>query len=353
VPVVLVLPELLPVVVAVAAMLLLWASTTILVKPLIWLFSQIPVVGERLGDAIGGFWHFLTDWASTWAQQAIQPLVDAADWISGTIQYLARQAQAAVSSIYSSIVTVSGKVITLAGWAQAQVAALLTRAAATAASIAGLVAHNAYVALQLAAIVAVKIPGAVAQAVATAQAWAAAQLLTLHRALTAAIALVAAEARALLAAEAVARAGGDAAARAAAAAELLLAQRAIAAAMTALRTSTQVEVQALDHAIQGVQTQIGNWAIPATIAATITATMTEVIRIARCNDPMCSWLSPQLGILNLVEDGIMLAAVVELVQAAAHDPEGAARVAIADFEAVAGGVEGLLADLTGIRARAA
>lgn len=352
-PVVFVLPELLPVFVAVAAMLLLWASTTLLVKPLVWIFSQIPVVGEHIGDAISGFWQFLTGWAQTWAQSAVQPLVDAADWISGTFQYLIHQAYLAVSAIHSSLVVTADRVTTWVGWAQAQVALLLTRAAATATAIAGLTAHNVYVAGQLAWIVATRIPGAIATAVVTVERWVAAQLLTLHRALTAAIALAAAEARALLASEALARAGGDAAVRAAAAAELLLAQKAVASAMAALRTSVNADVRAVERSVAGVQTQIGTWAIPATIAATITTTIAEVTRIARCNDPMCAFLTPQLGILNAIEDGVMLAAVVELVRAAAHDPEAAAHTAVADFEGVAGAVEGLLADLTGIRARAA
>src|SRR5206468_12366075 len=65
-----------PVFVAVAVMLLAWAVTTLLQRPLVFLLQNIPVVGYSIAAAVGNAIGSVIEWALSWAKAAVAPLVE-------------------------------------------------------------------------------------------------------------------------------------------------------------------------------------------------------------------------------------------------------------------------------------
>lgn len=347
IPLVLVAPELLPIMVGVAALLLAWAVIYIFQKPIVWVLSQIPVVGGALADGVGNLIYNVSQFVVSAVNGAIQPLVDVLDfivgipvkivqlgtiavyWVSGNIRGLWSQLTAGLSSVWSSIGSILSQAATLAS----QVAGQAARIAAQAGSI-------AY-------IIATAIPLAISRAVAAAEAWASAQIKvavsTLHGL------LLALESRvlAMVGAEAAARAAADAATRAFAAARATEVAAANAAAIAAERAYVGLHVGQLGQAIDGIESQIGNIALPLTITGTIAIATAEIARIARCTDPVCGYIGPQLAALEAIQDAGLLALLTGAVVAASRDPEGAARETVHAIRPLEDMVGGLLRDLTG------
>src|SRR4051812_45929581 len=61
--------------VGVAVMLLAWAVTTLLQRPLVYLLERVPVVGYSISQAVGNAIGAVIDWALGWAKAAVDPLV--------------------------------------------------------------------------------------------------------------------------------------------------------------------------------------------------------------------------------------------------------------------------------------
>jgi hypothetical protein len=64
---------------------------------------------------------------------------------------------------------------------------------------------------------------------------------------------------------------------------------------------------------------------------------------------MCSYLSPQLGALNAIEDVALIGALLAIVGEAINDPVAGARTARAAIDPMAAEAADLFASFTGIR----
>jgi hypothetical protein len=312
-------------------------------------FRGIPVVGSQIHDAIVSLGAAFGAWVGARLAPAIQPLIDAVDFIVGIPTWIVRTATAALTWAYIAIVTTTSQLGVVRAWAEAQVASILGHLASLASRLADVVGRVTAAEAAIARVVAITVPAAIATAVGQAVNRARELVAAASASLSTAILVAKAAVLAALGQEAAARLAADAAVRAAAAAEAAAVGRAASAAIAAEAAATLAGDAALERTIAGLRSQVGEWAGPATIAATITATLTEVSRLRRCADPMCSYLTPQLAALTAIQDAALLAALTGLAVQASHDPEGAARETVAAVGSIEGAISGALGALTGIR----
>jgi hypothetical protein len=119
--------------------------------------------------------------------------------------------------------------------------------------------------------------------------------------------------------------------------------------LNALEGVIQGDLDGLTHDLQHALELIGPITAGMTIAGLIAAVQTVVRDIERCHDPMCSYLSPQLGALNAIEDVALIGALLAIVGEAINDPVAGARTARAAIDPMAAEAADLFASFTGIR----
>lgn len=342
------IPAAVLVVIALAVLLLAWASSVFLAKPLTWLLLQLPVVGQSAAKAVGGMLDSIATWVLSWGQGAVQAMVDALDFVIGSAQWLVRQLAITLSSIVNTLTKLGAWTYAHVGALAGQVATLLARVNAIAAQLATALARITALGVTVGGIIATRLPAAIASAVAQAAKYADAAVRQLDRTLRAAIAAALATAFAAITAEERARQAADAAVRAAAAAEAANAARSAAAALAQAERTIGIEVDGLGRAIDGVATKIGPLAWP-TVAIGLTTILTELETMRRaCVDPTCSFMGPQLRSLELAQDVAMLAAISALVAQAARDPEAAAAETLAAVRPIDGLVRSTFGAISGI-----
>lgn len=348
-PLVLALPPLVELVIGVAALLLAWASSLYLVKPLVWIVGQIPVIGGQIAQGATGLGAKVGEWVGTWIVGTIQGTINILDWASGSATYAIRNATSALSWAHDSIIGIARAFYSRMAAAESGLALVLTRAQALAAQVAGMASRVTAVAVQVAYLATVGLPGAIATATAHAVATSGQAIAAVRATLQAAIAAASAAALASIGQEAAARASADAAIRAAAAAEAALIGRQAAAALAAQEAAIGAEVGQIGQAIDGIAAKIGPIAFP-TVAIGLTTIQTLIRTLERdCINPTCGFIGPQLGALEALEDVALLAAVAELVAHAAQHPQAAAADTIGDAGPLLGAVSGLFRELTGIQ----
>lgn len=310
-------------------------------------FRGIPVVGGQIHDAIVAVAAAVGQFWTTRLEPALQPVIDTIDFVAGIPTWIVRTATGAATWVYVQVVGLAYTLSTLSGWAHGQIAGILTRIAAAAASIATLQARAAALAASIANIIASRIPAAIAAAVAQASAYARGLVAAAVASLTLAVQAARAAALAAVGQEVAARQAADAALRAAAAAEAAAVGRQAAAATAAVAASASAGILDLERNVAGLAEKVGPVAVGTTIAATIAATEAELERLRRCSDPICSYLSPQLDALNALLDVGTAVLLAELVASAVHDPKGTAGTVIEAADPLIAGARGLYGTIVG------
>lgn len=344
---VLALPAVAVVAIAVAMLLLLYLRPVGLQDVIEQFLRGVPIVGGQIVDAFRNIIGAIGSWITTWVDPMVQPLVDLLDFVVGLPVAVVAATIRAVGVVVARLAGLASAITLGLAAAASRISGLAASLELAAARIAGIVAQLAALASRVSSIVTTAIPAAISRAVALAEAWTRDQLAALRALLTAATLALESRVLALLGQEQLARQAGDAAARAFAQARAAEVAAAAAVAIALERTATGARLGELGQAIDGVETAIGEWAAPVTIAATIATTIAEIEQLRRCTDPMCAYLSPQLGALEAIADVATIAAIAELLHAAAHDPEAAAKATLAAVGPVVAGAAGLFGELTG------
>lgn len=314
-----------PIIVALAVMLLAWAVTTLLQRPLVFLLSNIPLVGYSISHAVGDAIGSVIDWALSWARSAVSPLVELIavpiKALSDFILMLATTAE----TIAQSIITVARVAAGEVGEVAARLASLVAQLASLGSLIASVRAALASLVERVAAILSSAIPAAITAVQAWARALVSSAVAAARAALQGAIdairpwaiaAITAALApiRALLA--------------------LVPAQiaQAIAVAVHPLAAGLEALGKAMGDAIGAILTRLSVLEkllpllalIP--LVGIIPRTIDEFWRQKRgCVDPTCDLLGPLLQGLGAAGELLSGSVLLALVAGAINDPEGAAQ----------------------------
>lgn len=311
----------------VALLLLVYAATTLLVKPLVILLGAVPVVGSQIADALRKGAQMISDWALSWAKTSSDVLVSLVNapvkWLGDVWRELIATFNGIVANInwLLGLIMAAGAVATVLAVRLGQVTLSLTsQLVALAASVWG-------------------------TAVAAARAVIAPiehSLRTLIAATAAAAAVAAANARTFAQ-------GLVNAAQALAAGQLAKAVATLLATMHAIAATDA-------QAIQGVKADVdklGALVNPLAAAGLLTlvpALVRELDMLRKeCIDPTCSVITPQLPTLNALFDISTLLIVGGLVGEAVADPEGAARTTAGAVSTVERGAAELVGAFAGIR----
>lgn len=332
------LPEIL---LAIAALLLVFWLGVMLEKPLVSALQGIPVLGGNIANAVSQGLARFHAWLSGWVDGVVGPaigyvmgfvhnLVAFPAVTVGAIEYLMDQLRLVTNAAGGHFALVARQVASLSG-SLSGLANRIVSVAAAAASALGLA--------QL--LRSTVIPQAQAAAEAHAGAYTRSQVSAEAQARAEAIAQARLAAAALVSLEAKARESGDAKVAAAAAA----AAAAIRAALGELSTHVRTETDAKVTQLEGELTRLREQTIPkvqaqeATDVATLTAELTIAQQALRCLEPLCS--SGYANLIGQLLEGAELLALLELVGQAVRDPQGTAR----EMAGLVGGIEGAVSGM--------
>lgn len=310
------------VVAAGAVLIVVWACSIILIKPLAFLLSQIPVIGADAGQNLARGADAVVSWAAEWAKTAVNAMVQLISVpvtfireVIGNLIGLGQDVVANIVKLVQGLGQLVGQVVHNAAYAVGQLIAL-----------AGQIAHLAAAVPGIAADVFRSLIGAVDHA------WRAAVA-----AVSAALAAAVAAENALIAAV-----KGDLL-------KLIAGQVGVlSAAITAMAATLRAEWATDLGPINVELGQIGQVLAPILaldLTLAIPRILTEIETMRReCVDPMCNVLTPFLGALGAVTDVATIALVGGLAGEAIANPEGTARATAQ----VADEVHGLASDLFGL-----
>lgn len=328
----------------IVAVLLVW-----MIGVLAYVLSHVPVIGDQIASTLRDWQGSLQAGAQAQLNSQVKALTDTIDFISGTVQAFIREVTdtatwlgGQLSAIGSAALEGLQALQTGLQSAAAAVTHLIQQAATLAAQIAS---GAAALANALARIVPDLIARAISQAVGAVTDTIHGVQVTLQHAISQAVAQFDAE---LAHAQTVFGQAIDGI-RAQLNAGLQNLRHTIDGEIAHVRADVGQSIDGLTGTIQGVETQIGAWVGPITIAAAIEGVITEVGRIARCHDPMCSYLTPQLSSLNEIAELAQLVAIGELVALAVQHPEQARSEVLGLVDGARGMVQTVFADLTGLQ----
>lgn len=147
--------------IAVAVMLLAWAVTTLLTKPLVYLLQHVPVVGYSIGRAVEDAVGEVIRWALNWAAKAVDALVQLVAVpvmaVVNFVNMLAQTAEALAAAIVRVAAVAAGQVGTLAD----RIANLVARVAGLVASVATIWTSIHHLSERIAAVLSSAIPAAI------------------------------------------------------------------------------------------------------------------------------------------------------------------------------------------------
>lgn len=297
-----------------------WFASLLLIKPLTWLISQVPVVGQQIAQALENGVGAMEQWMQQQAKNSLAPLVAIVSAPVHWLQSVIGQAVTAAESIVAQLVAMVQSVLQLA----ARVSLALSNIAGELGSLAARIA-------------------ALWSALAT----------TAYRVASALIAVAESRLRALIAGVSASIPVLDRILRAVIASEVAKVVSLITATDHALRLLLATTVATLRHewATDLAPIQRGlDVALPVTTAVTAVGVIpfvaewaTELPRIVdECVKPGCSALGPSLDWLNALNEGATLAAMVALMSAATNDPEGTAGTIVGAVNGVDRALSGIL-----------
>lgn len=307
-----------------ALLLFAWAVVWVFQKPLVALFSQVPVVGANIVRAVIDVTASVARTAEDWARKAAEPLTQLiqvpikalGDWIAmqtGAFEDLAAHFIAWVGSTADSLASLANRVTTALG----RIASLADLVDAVRTGLANLAARVAYI-----------LSTAIPDAIAAVRAWAAARIAAVTNALEV-------ELRKVIAAVAAGVAPAIAAALRPVTAAIDAIRpwvlQAVAAAVHPVQIQLDQLGQVFGRAIDGIRAELGNLARLLPLAALLPLVGTIVQAVPRwltkerdCWDPACDFLGPVTDGLGEVGQLLTGSALLALVAAAIADPEGTA-----------------------------
>lgn len=311
--------------IAIAVLLLAWAVTALLVKPLVFLLEHVPLIGGTVAQAIADVTGNVIDWATSWAKKAVDSLVQLvavpikaildlfamlgglADTIAAAIAQVGAVAAGAVGlvadKLHTLAVTVGGLVNNLAQ-AIRDIGTLFSR---------------------VAAIIATAIPGAIATVEAWARAFVKGVANALEAELRAVIAAVSASIGVLIAA-------ALAPIRALIGALPAAWQQAIAVAVQPLTLGLGALGDWVRQAVGGILARLSTLEgllpllalIP--LVGIIPRTIDEFWRTkTKCTDPTCGLLGTLLDGVGAAGELLTGSVLIYLVTRSIDDPDGTAR----------------------------
>lgn len=310
------MPEVIP---ALALLMVAWALSILLIRPVAWLLGNIPVVGGHIANALYSGASAVTSWAVNLARSGVDamiqlvsaPVARLVDFVTALVLTV-ETAGERIGDLARNLTVTAGALWAEANALSARIANALAATAALAAAVPGLVAEGAR--------------AVVAAALAPVQAAVAA----LQRALAAG-----------LAAEAAARLAGQSQLAATVAGVQAAAAAALAGAIAAERAQTQAALATVATDVAQVGASVKPVAL-ATATALVAPVAAELSRLTReCIEPTCSVISPQLDTLQALLTGELVILAGLFLEEAIRDPEGTARE-------VAGAVDTVYRDAVGV-----
>jgi hypothetical protein len=323
-PVLVAVPELGMLVIAAAAMLLTWATVFLVANLFAPLFRVVPVFGGNIADAIVGAAHGLQDAMENAVRVQFQGFTDTVDLITGGLQWALQSGLDGITALWGVALDGFKAVGATLGGLQRNLQAAQHVAQGIADDVSRAFDKLAAQAVAIAKMTATIIPRLIQDAVGGVRDWAKGIVNAVARSASDALESVRLAIRAFIMDQV--RSLSDTIARIQATLQHAVddairgAQRDLQAAEGVL----QGDIDGLTHDLQHLLDMVGPIAAGMTIAELIAEVAREVTRIARCTDPTCSYLGPQLGALNAIEDAALLAAVAVLVSEAVNDPYAAA-----------------------------
>lgn len=310
---------------AIALLLLAWAITVLIQKPLVFLLEHVPVIGGSIASAVSDVIGNVIHWATDWAGKAVQPFValvavpiNALLDLVSSLSALADTIQTALARVASVAAGEVGRVADRIASAVAQLGSLVNLVAAARTAIATLFDR-------LGTLVTVTLPGAIAAARAAILATVGHLLDALETELRAVIAGVRTWALAAIAAALTPLQAALEALRGWVSAMVAAVVNPIAAELDQLG-------RALGDAIGGILARLAILEkllpllalIP--LVGIIPRVIDDFLRTKReCVDPTCSLLGDLLGGLGPVGELLSGSVLIFLVSQAIEDPDGTAQ----------------------------
>jgi len=284
-------------VIPLAIMLLLYAVSILLVKPLTWALQQIPVIGSQAAGAVSSMGATVVGWARSWIDAAAGPVL--------------RIGQAVIGNVYNFL----GSVVQGVEWVVASLASLTVMVVELPARIVGAQAAAEAYAAQLAA----HALGVIAHDMATAELKAAALVTGAAAAATAYTDAKVSEAERLAQREA-------AQALSMAQADVAKADAAAAAAVRALETTWAPQIRTIEGELGSLAGTLAGLGV-GSLAVELTQLVTRVATVEENVCPgLCDAVKPQLSTLQGLADVGLMLAVFGLAGEAIRDPGGTARL---------------------------
>lgn len=316
------------VVAALAVLLVVWACSILLIKPLTFLLSQLPVIGSEVAGRLARGMDAVVTWAADWAKGAVGAVVQIVSvpvtfigQVFGNVVGFAGDVVGRVLGIVGQLGTLATQVVHNAAYAVGQLVTLAGQIAANAAAVTVKIATAVSTVLDL-----------VHKAINTA-----------YAGLVAAIASVAATETALITA-----AKGDLLKIIAGQGTVLA--TALAATAATLRQEWATDLGGIHLELDGLG-QVLAPVLALDLALVIPRLLTEIETMKKdCVDPLCGVLSPFLGALGSVGDVATLMVVGGIAGEAIANPEGTARATAAVTDEVHSLAAGLFGLFTGARA---
>jgi hypothetical protein len=282
-------------VIPVAIMLLLYAVSFLLVKPLTWALQQIPVIGGQAAGAVANMGATVVGWARGWLDSASSPMLQVA--------------QAVIGNVYNLL----GSVVQGVEWVVASLASLTVLVVETPARILGAQQAAEAYAAQLAA----QVVTTAAHDMATAETKAAALVTGAAAAATAYTNAKVAEAERLARQEA-------AQALTVAQADVAKVDAAAAAAVRALETTWAPQIKDIQGELGSLAGTLAGLGV-GSLAVELTQLVTRVATVEENVCPgLCDAVKPQLSTLQGLADVGLMLAVFGLAAEAMRDPSGTA-----------------------------
>lgn len=313
---------------ATALGIVLYAAGLILVRPLAFLLSNLPVIGDEIHDRLIRGIDRLTAMAFDWAKSGLDALVQI---VAVPVGWLA--------SLGGGILNLAGGIVARIGDALAWLGSLAASVAHSFTAVAGQIATLAGRIVATAA----SIPGIAADVARTVAGAIAAGLNAVYSAAIAGIRAAVAAEQALIA-----RWHGDLLALITG--QVAVMSAALNATATTLRQEWATDLGPINLKLDGIG-QVLAPVLALDLAIAIPRIIAEIRTMRRdCVDPLCSVLGPALGSLGAVQDIATLALVGGLVGEAIANPAGTARVVAGAVDTVHSEAADLLGLFTGARA---
>lgn len=337
--------------VAAVAFAVVYVIVILLIYPLAEGLRPIPLVGGSLGDAIKGFGDSILKTGQQVLDAQVQNLSSLIDFVSGSIQSVINEIVQVAGFQWNQLVGVGTSLIGLAGSVGQQIGTVLNLVKAAAQSAADAIARVEALAAGILDTVVHVITKQLAEVTSGIHVAVEGLVKSITDPLSAEIIKVRDHAAFMLHHEEGMRLAGDQSLSTAITATEATLGTEIDAVKQALLRRLGTSVGTLQGEIGTLTDVIGEVAAGTTVVGLITTVATELDTLRReCVDPTCSFLGPQLPVLDALSSAAALAVFAAFVGAAVADPGGTAGVVSDGVDGMRGLYGPIFGGLTGLQA---